>query len=234
MQSRRRSRQIRTDFIQICDQCACKLIRIPGVCGICNSLERGQHRIGNGFDKYFVDLCLDCGCSFVCYLRRNGIFFCIGVIGNLRFFNITGKYTHQVRTEIFRDYDRCVIFSGFYTLHCFTFGCKYPVELCILPKSRQYLIAKIQLERDQVSGIAFIYACYGNLQIPRIPIGIPACRNVEPCIKAGNHCDAENDDQRNDICSYFPDISCEDGPHISHSSFPSFTFLRNSSSDRWI
>lgn len=50
-------------------------------------------------------------------------------------FYIIRKKTHHIITESLRYHNGCIIFSGFYTFHCFLRVRKYPIQLIILTKS---------------------------------------------------------------------------------------------------
>ena len=151
-------------------------------------------------------------------------------------FHIIRKKAHHIITEGFRYHNRRIIFSGFYTFHCFFLICKYPVQLIILPQSGNHLLTQIDIERKQFSFIACI--CIGNchLQTACVTVRIPTCCNIKPRIKRRNNAKPQNNNPCNGIFFDFFQVSYKDFPYISHCSPPplcvfSLTSFRRASSD---
>ena len=140
-------------------------------------------------------------------IRCQRVLLLVAVIGQFGMLHVVGEEGHHVFAERLRNYDGRVVFAGSCALDGIGFGRDRPIELTVGAQRVHHLIADRDFHRDQVGTIPLIHIRHREFQVLHIRERVPACGHVEPGEQAGNHHQADHDDDGDHVAGQAFDVA---------------------------
>lgn len=130
--------------------------------------------------------------------------------------HIVGEEGHHVFAELLRNHDGRIVFTGFRAFDGVGLGGDGPVEFAVGAQGVDHLVAHGDFNRNQIGSIALIHIGYGELQVLHVRERIPASGHIEPGEQAGNHDQANHDDDGHHIAGQALDVAGKELPDCAH------------------
>ena len=164
--------------------------------------------------EFLFNLTLDCGGARIGDLRRHRILLFVYIICYLRRTEGSVLDLQKIGAEGLRDHNRRVIFAGFDAFHSILLIGKYPAQIVVVLHLFQDLLSRLQGTLSIFR--PYVIVGHSDLNVGRIPIGIPVCRDIKPGIESRNDTHSHRHYDRRRALPNPADISFENFHHFSH------------------